>query len=426
MGLIYIHANARHELIKFREFQKSCPIDLDHVVMARLHDFGEHHHQSAWQLIRMVYGARRIGGDPLGRATESIQSACRIIGIARPKLEALLVEMMDAFYEKETGSKPTAGRAIVFPKSVRGRKPGQISVAAVKQEDGTIARTTVPMAVENTPPIDFTPEATLQTEDQVLDYFGFTRKIFDCTGRGETTEKQEEIAWFCARLKELKRLFDEPMTKELAHRAMVGEILLRRIDSAMMREDVSSETFAALQKTKLTLEEKYSDQWKQIDSIVPYASAAATKQNFAGVVSDLINAVQRFEANHDTQTVDGVLTKFEVEIMLRQAKQHGIRYRPSLPMYWKAVQENLWNADWQNTMPTHVLKLLDAGFKGAVEALTEKGGILLPDLTVDGPEGEYPKLGSGPIGMPKEDKPSDDPTDEALKWLRGDQMVPLD
>lgn len=428
MGLIYVHDGAKHELIKVREFQKSCPIEIDHVVMSRMHAFCEHEHQAAWQLIRMVYGARKLGhgADPLGKTVESIHTACQITGLKRGKLETMLGEMFEAFYVKEMGKKPETGRPkIVFPGAKGGRKPGQTPHNTVKQRDGTVLTATAPMAVVATEPVVMEPEPEFGNDDDVLNHFGFNRKIFECEGREDVTEKQEEIAWFCSRLKEIKRLFDEPMTKELARRAIIGEMLLRRIDCAMTREDVSGDTFSAMQKTKDNLEENYAAQWAQIDSIIPYASAVQSKQTFAGVISDLVNAVQRWEANHDMTLVDGIFTKYEVEILMRQAQQHEIRYRPSLPMYWKAVQQNLWDADWKNTMPTRVLKLLDAGFKGAVAAVNEKGGIFLPDLESDGSDGEYPQLGSGPIGMPKEEVAVVDEVPDPLKNIPQGAMVPI-
>ena len=72
-----------------------------------------------------------------------------------------------------------------------------------------------------------------------------------------------------------------------------------------------------------------------------------------------------------------------------------------------------------------MLKLLDAGFRAGVAAVNEKGGIFLPDLESDGVGGEYPKLGEGPFGMPKEDSAPVDDTPEQLRGVGQDQMVPI-
>lgn len=423
----YIFDNEKWEIIKFREFQKSCNLELDPMLMSKLHEFMVHDHIAAWQIIRMIYGARKVGRgqDPLGRTVESFQTACKMTNLTGRQIRSVLTDAFDAFYFKETGRQPKGGRDIKFPASKTGRQPGHRYPSSAMPKDGAAVPTAAMAVVDTIDPATMQPEPEFASEDDVLNHFKFTRKIFECEGRTEQSEKQEEISWFCNRLQEIKRLFDEPMTKELARRAIMAEMLLRRIDSAMTRADVTGEGFAALQKTKSNLEDQYSAQWAQIDSIIPYASAVQSKQTFAGVVSDLVKAVERYEANHDMVLVDGIFTKYEIEIQMRQAQQHEIRYRPSLALCWADAQKHLWDANWKQTFPTRVLKLLDAGFKAGVAAVNEKGGIFLPDLESDGPGSEYEKLGEGPLGMPKEETAPADDTPAQLQGIGNDQMVPI-
>lgn len=403
----YVFDNERWHVIKFGYLQRSVPIELTPALMAELHEFGTREHAEAWQLLRLIYGARKMGkgADVLGEVCESVNSACAVTNISPGYLKMLLSKMIQGFILRKTGKTDDTTK-LKLPSAGPGRPKSQRSGIIPQNRQPNAVAKTAPMAV-NTPapapaPVaDKTPEISaepnLETMDKVLAYFKFSEDIFDCDSPRSALEKLEEQRWFCDRLKEIRRIFDEPMTKGLARQAVINELLLRRTDVAMTKSDVSSEQFASLQQTKTLLEQSYRSQWDQIDQIIPYASAVQSKTTFAGVISDVIKAVQKYKQSNETTLIDGIFTKYEIEILMRQAEQHEIRYRPSLTLCWLEAKRHLWDANYKSTLPVRVLKLLDAGFREGVAKVNESGEVFLPDLEKDGPEGEYFDLGVGPF-----------------------------
>lgn len=239
------------------------------------------------------------------------------------------------------------------------------------------------------------------TEDAsaVLRAYGFGPDIFDLYGRSEQT-RHAEIEWFCARLEELKRVFEEPMAKTLARQAILNELSMRRIDDEMTKLPPAHQKFWDLQETKRKIESTYLSQWQQLEASCPFIKSMQTKAAFAGVVSEFLDAYRSYRADRSNELVDGLFTSMEIQILLRASQQDpNVRYRPELSIAWNEAKRCLWDPRFRSqfedpkkpgTYP--YLGLLSAGFQGAIANFMEKTGLKLPDLESDGPEGEFPKL----------------------------------
>lgn len=254
---------------------------------------------------------------------------------------------------------------------------------------------------EPTPaPAGWKPASPVSEQDiETLRNFGFGPDIFDLYGRSEAT-RSAEIAWFVARLAELKRVFEEPMAKTLARQAILNELSMRRIDDEMTKLPPAHQKFWELQETKRKIEATYLTQWQQLEASCPFIKSMQTKAAFAGVVSELFDAYKSYRADGSNELVDGLFTAMEIQILLRASQQDpNVRYRPELSIAWNESKRCLWDPRFRSqfedpkkpgTYP--YFAILSTGFHGAVAAFMEKTGLKLPDLESDGPDGEFPKL----------------------------------
>ncbi len=270
-------------------------------------------------------------------------------------------------------------------------------------------------------PLPYQGQAISDESAAVLRTYGFGPDIFDLYGRSEQT-RHTEIEWFCARLEELKRVFDEPMAKTLARQAILNEMSMRRIDDEMTKLPPAHQKFWDLQETKRKIEATYLQQWQQLEDSCPFIKSMQTKAAFAGVVSELIEAYRSYRADANNELVDGLFTAMEIQVLLRASQQEpGVRYRPELSICWNEAKRCLWDARFKSqfedpnrpgTYP--YLGILSAGFRGAVDNFIEKTGLKLPDLESDGPDGEFPKL-----YIPKEG-----PSEESVTEVESEVVIP--
>jgi len=231
--------------------------------------------------------------------------------------------------------------------------------------------------------------------------YGFPPSMFDLPKR-DPEESSAERAWFESRLVELQKLFDEPAVSSLARQALLSELLLRRIDTQLCQEAVNSRAFSDLQATKSNTESQYQSMWKQITSVVPWASQVTNRITFAGVLSDAISAVADAKAKGDFRRLDGFYTAFEIQIQLRESVQQDIRYRPGQVAAINEAMRGIWDPAWRRSFSNAQLRLLDEGFKEAAKRVREESNIPLPDLEVDGPAGNYAPLYEPPPEEPPE------------------------
>ena len=167
------------------------------------------------------------------------------------------------------------------------------------------------------------PEDDLAT----IKSFGFSPSIFELEDRDEL-QKQSEIQWFAARLRDLKKMFEEPMAMGLARQAVINEMLLRRCDDQMTRVSPRNKEFALIQSTKIEIEKIYQDQWSQLEEICPFVKAITNKVSFSASVSDIIEGYRDFLATDDAKKMDGLFNWYAIQILTRGSVQEPtMRYR---------------------------------------------------------------------------------------------------
>jgi hypothetical protein len=69
-----------------------------------------------------------------------------------------------------------------------------------------------------------------------------------------------------------------------------------------------------------------------------------------------------------------------------------VRYRAGLVLYLNQAKANLFNPKFKSEYPNRVFKQLDEAFKAVARHVGDESGEHVPDLTKEGPEGEYEEL----------------------------------
>lgn len=226
----------------------------------------------------------------------------------------------------------------------------------------------------------------------VVEAFGFDATMFDIPGRPDKV-RLIEIEWFAERLMELKRMFDEPMAKTLARQAMMNELQLRRADNDLSKIPIASTNFWNIHDKKIKLEERYENQWKQLEEICPYIKGAMQKQGVHACISEFIKADQEWVAGGNRVRIDEVFTALEIQILLRASVQQPIpMYRPGWVMAVRDAMENLHNPTYKRLLPDIYFRVMDDALRDTFTKAVEAGLITLIDLENDSPKGEWPPL----------------------------------
>lgn len=331
-----------------------------------------------WEIIRRIFGVNPIvvplDTDAKYLSVESKLDVAADLGLDEGELNAELELVATAWRKFLRNQKP----AQEPPK----RKKSEPSTDVSKENDQHKTRT------EESVPL---PALNDSEKRNLLLHYGFSDATFGQIDR-EASEAIAEREWFVARLEELRKLFDEPMVSSLARQALLNEMMLRRVDAKLCVTEVDSVRFAELQETKTRIEKQYQEQWAQIEELFPQAKHVGNKVSFAAVLSDLVQAVRDNQAKGENHRIDGLFTAYEIQVQLREAVQHNIRYRPGQVAAINEAMSGLWDPNWTRKLTDFQCKQLDEGFKEGARRVRENAGVPLPDLEDDGPRGEYPPL----------------------------------
>lgn len=230
----------------------------------------------------------------------------------------------------------------------------------------------------------------------VIEAFQFDPTMFDVPGRPDKI-RIIEIEWFAERLTELRKMFEEPMAKTLARQAMMNEMQLRRADQELSKIPIASTGFWNIHDKKIKLEERYENQWKQLEEICPYIKGAMQKQGVHACISEFIRADQEWTATGNRVRIDDIFTALEIQILLRASvQQPEPMYRPGWVMAVRDAMENLQNPHYKRMLPDAYFKVLDDGLRTAHALAVERGLIKLIDLEDDTEKGEWPPLLEAP------------------------------
>lgn len=221
--------------------------------------------------------------------------------------------------------------------------------------------------------------------------FGFHRDMIDLMHRSSNANRLE-ARWLASRVKELEKVFLDPNAKSVVRQAVINEMFIRRIDDAMAQTPILDKAFWAYQESKQAMEQIYARQWDQLREICPEIRAKEAKLNFAGVFSEIIEAVRKYRAEGNNEIVDGMFTALEIQVLMRSSQQAEgrVQYRPDIVACVNEARRALWDPKFSSRLDPRTLSLFAAGFHRGVAEFTLATGLALPDL--ESKAGEYPML----------------------------------
>jgi hypothetical protein len=324
-----------------------------------------------WRLVRMLHGINpvlpNLDGDTHVVRVFTRQEVLKDRGWKLPTFNEYLDSVVELWR-----SRPEA------------RPPDPAPVAVPEATQGS--------TVDASAPEPATPADEPRDDMATIQAFGFSPAIFELEDRDEV-QQQSEIRWFASRLRELKKMFDEPMATGLARQAIINEMLLRRCDDQMTRLSPRNKEFSAIQSTKIEIEKVYQDQWSQLEEICPFVKAITNKVSFSASLSDVIEGWKQYRANGRNDLVDGLHNFYGLQILMRASTQEPTpRYRPGWVLACLEARDGLFDPNFKRKLPNHLLAALDSGLAAAHAQLVEEGKIKLTDLELEGPAGEYPPL----------------------------------
>ena len=218
----------------------------------------------------------------------------------------------------------------------------------------------------------------LDLDDQLLASFQFPPRLFKITvydplannGNGGDVarldlENRAERDWFTLRVKEWAKMLEDPMGGPIARTALMNDLYLRRLESEIAT--ASPRGRSALYEQKTALAEEYTASVEQLQVMFP-EMAVAGKVGFRGQVSDMVVAHQDYYGNGDRRLVDKVFTVTEIEFQLRTSQQVQARYRFGLNLAIVDMVNGLYDPNFRPRFKHSVLRLVELGFKGALEA----------------------------------------------------------
>lgn len=258
-----------------------------------------------------------------------------------------------------------------------------------------------PAAAEKvlTPSVNFATskqQCTTQTDGRLtseqmrlLHAASFTPAIFDCELAGHDVAAEAE--WFCGRIDEIRKAFEEPRAKGVAQMALLNELKLRRINARLLTLDPSKKAYGDLHDIATKLESTYGEQWAQLEELCP--QAITSRKETIRIFSDLVRLWEGVSKDPNRLPRDGIFTDDEIQVLLRTSvQQPECQYRLGWVLACNEARLGLTDPKWKRRMNKTQCKLLDSSFAYAVRRLEEKYGVGRPDLESDGPDGEYPDI----------------------------------
>jgi hypothetical protein len=366
----------------------------------------------AWQVLRMLYGINPVivpsdtDADFLKIWSRSEVSAR--LKISLNDLETMLDTLLAAWQRVQPETILAPVKPLVAPKPTTASKPPPGPAPPKPRRTAPPPPRNAQETSGSTYLLSLTLPPLEDTQQDLLSKYGFSDKLFCAAGHAEA-EAVAERDWFVERISEITQLLDEPAVSSLARSALMNELYERRLDDQMALADVASKEFADLSDAKEQVASEYREQWEQIKGIVPWANKVSHKNMFAGVLSDVLDGYIKYKADPKNKLLDGVFTALEIQVLMRESQQAGIRYRPGQVAAILEAMHNLADPNWERSLPNNICKQMDQAFREAAEKFRETNGMPLPNIESDDPKvGEYPPLyvpKETPLEEPKENIP---------------------
>jgi hypothetical protein len=236
-----------------------------------------------------------------------------------------------------------------------------------------------------------TPDGFSEEEISLLDLATYPTTIFDF--QGGMHDKRMEISWFCGRIKEVRKVFEEPMTKALARNALLNELQLRRVNDRLVVMDPADKEFVKLQDTKQQIEKTYGEQWAQIEKLCPAVMATTSRKESLSTLAEIISLYLDYNKNPDNAPRDGIFTDDEIQVLFRTSQQMPeTRYRLGWVLACNEAKRALGDPKYKRKLSTTQCRILDTSFAHAFGKISDHMKNFKPDLELDGPHGEYPPM----------------------------------
>jgi hypothetical protein len=245
--------------------------------------------------------------------------------------------------------------------------------------------------------------STVQTKGPVeldLDNGG----VIDRYGMRMKFEDREEMLAVADRLRDLESVLRDTMGKNLARNLIRMEVRLGRLNRVLDGGGdvkIGTKEYMSLQKMVEGLEKSYQKQVDHLQEMFPWLSVKSGKQSFRATLSDITAAYMEYIGRADTKLVDGMFTAAEILVEMRRSVQSPhIRYRAGLVAYVASAREGLFDPNWNPGLNAKQLTAFTEAWRKNMEELLDAAGQHVPDLTREGPEGEYEKLLQTPEQAP--------------------------
>ncbi len=227
---------------------------------------------------------------------------------------------------------------------------------------------------------------------------GFKASMFELDAAGpRKVEVLKELEWFVGRVDEFAFLLNGAGTADIARAALLKALEMRRADEESLQGGVNKKSDLAYRDS---LQERYQALMEQLQELSPrfFENRGHTLRS---CLEEVIAGVQRYYASGNAQTVDGIFTATEVEILVRRSEQsigpegdQPTQYRPGLVAYLNEAKGRLFDPSYRSRFNQDVLARVDRGWQEAMRKVLADEDVP-PDLLADGPHGEYPPLGAG-------------------------------
>jgi hypothetical protein len=327
-------------------------------------------HTRGWMIARRLFGIAPLIPPPDAHPDDlhvsTREALCAALGLERAELQAELDALRTLWREH------------------RKRESQDVAPATAEHKEGQ--------------------RRELEFDDDVLKEFGFEDKMFEMISidwKSKTEEARSQAAnrvekiWFTGRVKEWRKMLQEPMASALAREALMNELYLKRFGVEMSGLGPSHSKWKELYNSKKQLEQMYQEQLDKLQMMFP-EMAIAGKVSFRATISDLNKAHRDYYGRSDRRLVDKIFTATEIEVMLRMSKQNPEpRYRFGLNIAIVEAMHGLYDPNFRSQFKQAVLAKLDKGFREAVVRLREEGDEPLVDMEngVEHGEGDdYPDL----------------------------------
>ena len=242
-------------------------------------------------------------------------------------------------------------------------------------------------AADNEIKLDFTMEQLA-----LLNLGSFSTSIFSYPGHN-AHDRYTEVEWFCEQIRDVRKVFEEPMAREMGHLALQNLLQLRRINDRLVVMDPADKEFIKLQATKTELEKAYEQQWEKVCELCPVAAASVGRKAAINNLSDIVKCYQTWKSDPNNRARDGIFTDDEVQILFRSSVQDpDVNYRMGWLLACLDAKRGINDPKWKRRMSVNQCKILDASFAHAARKMSEHWKVHRPDLEADGPAGEYAPL----------------------------------